>query len=163
MGVDASRARAAVVSAVAVAGLAIPVGVAIAAPGTECPPGGGDAAYPGATCVAAVSSSQVEPGQVITVSGAGFAAGTAYRITFGPQNIVLARGTVSQSGTVTESIRTPANIGPGRYTLAILGTDLSGGPRVLRSTLTVVAEQQSATSVGESPVAVTGVLPATGF
>lgn len=160
MGVNTSGVRAAVVSAVAAVGLAISVGGAIAAPGTECPPGAEGGAYPGATCVAVVSSSQVEPGQVITVSGAGFSPGTAYQIAFG--NLLLAQGTVPQSGVVTESVRIPANAAPGRYTLAIRGTDFSGGPRVLTSTLTVVGERQPATSVGAGPET-TGLLPATGF
>lgn len=134
-----SRTKALAVFAGASAALLLPAGAASAAAGTDCPPSGEGAGYPGASCTAAVSDTTVVPGEDVTVSGSDFEPGTTYTIVFHSRSRLLARGT-TDSSTITDTVSIPTNAKPGDHTLVLRGTDDDGGPRVLRTAITVVGE-----------------------
>jgi LPXTG-motif cell wall-anchored protein len=100
----------------------------------------------------------VVPGEDVTISGSGFAAGTPYTITFHSTPQLLARGTTPQSGTITRTVKVPSNATPGHHTIVLLGTDASGGPRELDVAVTVVGNIGSTQTQGGG----TGGLPGTG-
>lgn len=130
--------------------LVIPSGAAVAASGTDCPPGGGGGAYPGSSCTLAVSDSRVVPGEDVTVSGSGYQSGTEYTITFHSTPQVLATGSVPADGSVTDTVTIPKNADYGRHTLSLIGLDADGGPRDLSSKIVVVPAQAGNSVKGES-------------
>jgi len=130
--------------------LVIPSGAAVAASGTDCPPGGGGGTYPGTSCTLSTSDSTVVPGEDVTVSGSGYQSGTEYTITFHSTPQVLATGTVPADGSVTDTVTIPENAHYGRHTLSLIGLDADGGPRDLSSKIVVVPAQAGGSVQGES-------------
>ncbi len=151
-----SRFKALAVAVGAATALAIPTGAAVAAAGTDCPPGGGGGSYPGTSCTLKVSDSTVVPHEHVTVSGSDFKVGTPYTITLHSTPQVLASGTAT-STTITRTVTIPAGV-TGDHTLSLVGTDTSGGPRELDAAITVV----SGAAASGSGATISGGLPATG-
>ncbi len=147
----------------AAAALTIPAGAAVAAPGTDCPPSGGGT-YPGNSCTLNLQVFVYTPGATVSITVHGFAPRSHYVVILHSQPRLLAKGRASGGGDISTDIRIPTNVKAGTHTLIVRGTDASGGPRVLRSTIKIAGTAgnagaaRAATSIGGTGAA----LPSTG-
>lgn len=86
-----------------------------------------------------VSTTTVAPGGTITVVGEDFLPGSQVNITLVETTEVLGTVTVRADGTFSTNVTLPADLAPGTYTLRVSGVDADGEPRVIDTTITVVA------------------------
>ncbi|HTZ45432.1 MAG TPA: putative Ig domain-containing protein, partial [Jatrophihabitans sp.] len=96
-----------------------------------------------------------QPGQLVTVSGSGFAPGAPITIALYPSRIVLARATAAADGTFTATFRLPTVTGTQTLVAAGIGTD--GKVRYLEAGTVTSADSSGGTaSNGGGPLADTG-------
>ncbi len=121
------------------------------------------AQYPPAAQAQQLSSSQVRPGEPITVTGSGFAPSSTVTISFDTQ--VLGRTVARTDGVFTTTVTIPANATPGTHTIASSGINPDGTPRRLTSTVTVLGATANRGGTlprtgiaGSLPLAVAGTL-----
>ena len=101
----------------------------------------------------AVSDTSVNPGQVVTVRGSGYADGAQLTLIFESTPVELGRATADGSGSFSRDVTIPANATPGTHTIratglgangsrleqsvrvAVLGASTTGGPAAKSSGL----------------------------
>ncbi len=106
--------------------------------------------YPVQESALQVGTSQVRPGESVTVSGDGFAANSTVTVTF--DATVLGTTQTRQSGAFSMTVTIPITASPGSHTLAATGVAANGATRRLASTVNVLG----------AGVARQGSLPRTG-
>jgi hypothetical protein len=103
-----------------------------------CAPGGAFAQeYPPTAGTLAVSDTSVAPGDPVTVSGDGYAAGTDITITFESEPVVIGNVRADAAGAFTTQVRIPADASPGNHTIKATGLGADGGPRVTSAAIFV--------------------------
>lgn len=93
-----------------------------------------------------LSQTSAEPGALITVSGAGYAARTTVAVIFESRPVLLAETVTDGSGAFTAQVRIPTNATPGEHTMKARGEHRGGGIRVLTATITVLGKGMDRTA-----------------
>ncbi len=106
--------------------------------------------YPPQACSLSVSDSTVVPGQPITVSGCGFAAGTPVNITFESIPVLLATILAPLTGgdTFATSVIIPNDAPPGAHTVKATGQAADGSGTLVLSAPVQVAGAGTDTGTG---------------
>jgi hypothetical protein len=128
---------------------------AVAMAATLSMAGGAMAQYGGSGL--SVSSTTVEPGGSVALSGGGFAPNADVTITLESDPVTLERTTADSSGFLEETVKIPSGTPPGTHTLKASGRAEGGGTQVL-STQIVLRAAGGATAGGGGG----GALPFTG-
>jgi 5'-nucleotidase len=104
-----------------------------------------------------VSPSAPVSGGVVTIDSSGWKANSDVTITLHSTPVVLGTVTASSSGAVhaTESI--PAGTAAGAHTIELTGTDPTGAPRDVSTTITVASGGSSLPRTGAAIAAMLGV------
>lgn len=126
---------------------------AIAMAATLSMAGGAMAQYGGSGL--SVSSTSVEPGGSITLSGGGFAPNADITITLESDPVTLERTAADSSGFFEETVKIPSGTPPGTHTLKASGRAEGGGTQVL-STQIVLRAAGGASAVGGGELPFTG-------
>lgn len=109
------------------------LGLALAAPAAA-------QQYPPSEEALAISTSEASPGEAVTVSGGGFAAGSNVTITFESTPVVVGITRADGAGRFTTQVRIPLDATPGMHTLRATGVDPAGHPRVLATAIRVTGD-----------------------
>ncbi len=81
--------------------------------------------------------STARPGAQLTLTGTGFAPGSAVTFVVYSTPQVLGTGTADPSGAAVLAVTLPTDLEPGRHTLVAYGTAAGGGPRALTAGFTL--------------------------
>jgi hypothetical protein len=103
--------------------------------------GGGGTTTTTVAGAAFVSNVNPAPGQSVTVTGGGFAAGSVVDVLLFSTPVKLGSGTADALGNVSITVTLPATTTPGAHTIQLQGIDPSGKARVLSRAITVVGTQ----------------------
>lgn len=94
---------------------------------SNCPPNKKPPPYPPGQCHLTVSSTSIQAGGTLQVSGSGFAANTLISFTLDPGSIAIGTLYSDSSGAVNGSITIPSSVSPGSYTdIKASGMDPNG-------------------------------------
>ena len=107
--------------------------------------------YPPTSGELAISASVVAPGELVTVSGDGFAAGATVTITFESAPVVIGIVQADASGRFTADVRVPLDATPGVHTIRATGAAAGGGTRVLTARVTVAAPGPAGAAASPPP------------
>lgn len=88
----------------------------------------------------AVSSTVVEPGEPMTISGGGFAPNADITITLESDPVLLKRTRANATGFFTATVTIPESTPPGTHTIKASGRAAEGGQQVLSTTIVVEGE-----------------------
>ena len=110
--------------------------------------------YPPSAGTLGVSNTAPAPGELITVSGDGYAAGTGITITFESDPVTIGNVNADASGAFTAQVRIPADATPGNHTIKATGMGADGATRVTSAAVTVTGGSTgSGGSSANSPTA----------
>jgi hypothetical protein len=102
--------------------------------------------YPPSSQQMTTSTSDASPGEVITVSGDGFAPGAGITITFESAPVTIGNAQADSSGRFTAQVRIPDDAEPGTHTIRATGTGADGGTRTITAQVTVRPRQAPASA-----------------
>lgn len=128
---------------------------AVAMAATLSMAGGATAQYGGGGL--SVSSTTVEPGGSVTLSGGGFAPNADITITLESDPVTLERTAADSSGFFEETVKIPSGTPPGTHTLKASGRAEGGGTQVLSTSIVLRSAGGPGASGGGG-----GTLPFTG-
>lgn len=111
------------------------------------------------------STQDLDPGDELRISGAGFAPGSTIDITMESTPVFLKRVTADATGAFSTTVQIPAGADAGSHTVKATGPDPAGGIRVLSVGITVDASANDTlvrTGSGTTMLAVVGVVAIAG-
>ncbi|MGH8925130.1 MAG: hypothetical protein ACRDWA_10910 [Acidimicrobiia bacterium] len=84
-----------------------------------------------------LSTTNLDPGDEVEVSGSGFAPGSEVVLTIESEPVMLATVTANSGGSFSSIVTVPSNVAAGQHTISATGIDPSGAPRVLAAQVSV--------------------------
>lgn len=113
------------------------------------------------------SKSKAEPGDKVTISGAGFESDASLAITFHSTPVALGSVKSTAAGAFSVTITIPGAATSGKHEIHAVGTDAGGGTRTIRYPITIVngvpaSSPGSSTGSGTSGAGIVGSVKSTG-
>jgi hypothetical protein len=84
-----------------------------------------------------LSTTNLDPGDQVEVSGSGFASSSEVVLTIESDPVVLATVTANSEGSFSTTVTIPSNVRAGQHTIFATGIDSFGAPRTLATQVSV--------------------------